>query len=394
MKALAIIPARGGSKGIKLKNIRQLAGRPLVAHAIGACLASGLIVRTIVSTDNDEIASVARRWGAEVVMRPGHLSGDREPSESAVCHVLDQLEANGEPLPEITCLIQCTSPLTTAEDIDATIEKLQNCKADVAFTVTPSHSFLWSRQKDGTFCPINHDHRHRPMRQEITTQFRETGAVYAMRTAKFRQHRHRFFGRMVAHVVPESRSVDIDTPLDLQVAATLLAKRKVSGELKTRLEAAKAVVLDFDGVLTDNCVWIDQDGKESVRCNRSDGLALEQLKKAGFHLLVLSAEKNPVVRRRCAKLKVECIIAGDKLEALKKWAAACNCDLGGIIYTGNDLNDLDCLRAAGIGVAVADAHRAAQQAADLVLATSGGRGAVAELAQIIFESRGLKCNQK
>ncbi len=395
MKTIAIIPARGGSKGIRLKNIRLLAGRPLVAHAISSCLASRHVSQVVVSTDNHKIASAAGAWGARVIMRPAALSGDLEPSESALCHVLDQLEANGEPVPEITLMVQCTSPLTTPEDIDATIEKLENCGADVAFTVTPSHSFLWTREKDGTFSALNHDHRHRPMRQEITTQFRETGAVYAMRTVKFRQYRHRFFGKMVACIVPENRSIDIDTPLDLQVAEMLLANQEPVGRSYGPLSEAKALVMDFDGVLTDNSVWVDADGRESVRCNRSDGLALKMLKEAGYHLLVLSSEANPVVRQRCAKLNVECLIATEnKLTSLKKWAAARGLDLGCIIYAGNDLNDLECLRSAGWAVAVADAHLLVRQAAQIVLDTAGGRGVLSELAQIMLESRGIQCNQK
>lgn len=389
MKAIAIIPARGGSKAIRLKNICNLAGRPLVSHAIESCLASRHVGQVIVSTDNREIAAVAKSWGARVVTRPAELSGDFEPSESALCHVLDHLEEKGEPLPEITLLVQCTSPLTLPEDIDATIEKLESRQADVAFTVTPSHCFLWTVQKDGTACALNHDHRHRPMRQEITSQFRETGAVYAMRTSKFRQHRHRFFGKIVAHVVPAKRSVDIDTSLDLRLAETLVAETKPDPSLRETLSAVKAVVLDFDGVLTDNCVWVDQEGKESVRCNRSDGLALERLKRSGLDLLVLSSETNPVVGKRCAKLNIECVIAKEsKLASLEKWSSARYLDLGDIIYVGNDLNDLECLRAAGLAVAVADAHPIVRRAADLVLSTNGGKGAVAELAEIIFESRG------
>ncbi len=145
-----------------------------------------------------------------------------------------------------------------------------------------------------------------------------------------------------------------------------------------------ALVMDFDGVFTDNRVLVDQDGREAVRCDRSDGLGLERLRDLGLPLLVLSKERNPVVGARCAKLRLECLQGvDDKRPALERWCAERGLDLARVVYVGNDVNDLACFAAVGCAVAVADAHADALEAADVVLTKRGGRGALRELADLL-----------
>jgi N-acylneuraminate cytidylyltransferase len=144
--------------------------------------------------------------------------------------------------------------------------------------------------------------------------------------------------------------------------------------------------MDFDGVLTDNRVSVDQDGRESVSCSRADGMGLELLRKAGVPLLVLSKEQNPVVAARCKKLRVRCEQGIEaKLPALLAYCAELGIAPEQVVYVGNDINDLECLRAVGCGVAVADSHPEALRAAALVLAANGGAGAVRELCDLILE---------
>jgi YrbI family 3-deoxy-D-manno-octulosonate 8-phosphate phosphatase len=145
------------------------------------------------------------------------------------------------------------------------------------------------------------------------------------------------------------------------------------------------VAMDFDGVHTDNTVQVDQNGIESVRCDRGDGLGVEMLRKRGLPMCVISREQNPVVLARCAKLQIECWHGvDDKLPLLRQWCEANGLDINQVAYIGNDANDVECLRAAGVGIAPADAHRTAREAATLVLKSSGGRGAVRDVCDAIL----------
>jgi N-acylneuraminate cytidylyltransferase len=209
-----------------------------------------------------------------------------------------------------------------------------------------------------------------------------------MRTAGFRAANHRFFGRIALHEVPAARTLEIDEPADL-ARADLLA-RTPPGDLAARLpERVEAVIFDFDGVLTDNKVITHQDGTESVVADRSDGLGIERLREAGFRLVVMSKEQNPVVAARCAKLQIECVQGiRDKGPAMQAWLDAAGIPAAHAIFVGNDVNDLDCLRLAGCGIVVADAHPDTLAAADAVLTRPGGRGAVRELADTLLARPG------
>ncbi len=142
----------------------------------------------------------------------------------------------------------------------------------------------------------------------------------------------------------------------------------------------RLLVFDFDGVFTDNAVYVDETGRESVRCWRGDGLGLEKLRRLELPVLVLSTEVNPVVAARCRKLRLPCIQGqADKLAALREEAARRGVGLEAIAYAGNDANDAGCLGAVGLPVIVADAHPSVRHLARLVTTQSGGRGAVREI---------------
>jgi N-acylneuraminate cytidylyltransferase len=379
-----VIPARGGSKGIVGKNLRVVGGKPLIAHTLLAARAARRIDKVVVSTDDPAIAEVSAAYGAEIVWRPAELASDTASSEAALLHALESLAQRGYE-PELLAFLQCTSPLTLAEDIDGTIGALLERGADSALAVASFHYFLWRTSADGVV-GVNHDKRTRPRRQDREPEFIETGAVYAMRVAGFKAARHRFFGQTVMYEMPAERVCEIDESVDLDVAEVHLRKRARGQQLSLLPSPIAALVLDFDGVLTDNRVHVDQDGRESVTCSRGDGLGLEQLRERGLPLLVLSKEQNPVVQARCSKLKIRCLQGIDhKLAALKQFCAEHNIALERTVYVGNDVNDLECLAAVGCGVAVADAHPEAKRQAALVLGSNGGFGAVRELCDLILD---------
>lgn len=390
LECLAIIPARGGSKGIPRKNIHPLGGKPLIAYSIEQVRRARLVSRVVVSTDDTDIAAVSEEYGAEVVWRPAEISSDSASSESALLHTLKYLQDDEGYIPEILAFIQCTSPLTLAEDIDGTIQTLLDEGADSALAVTPFHYFLWKKQVSGDAIGINHDKQVRLLRQEREPQFLETGAVYSMRVSGFIQAQHRFFGKTALYIMPPERHLEIDEPVDFRIAAALLLEQQIQQRLDCIPENVGALVLDFDGVFTNNKVFVFQDGREAVLCDRSDGWGIDQLKKNGLKVLILSTETNPVVQARADKLRIPCLYGLQEKDAvLQDWFEERNIDPYQIVYVGNDVNDLTCMALVGCSAAVADAHPKVLEAADLILKHDGGEGAIREICDLILEKLGL-----
>lgn len=379
----AVIPARGGSKGVPRKNLRVLGGEPLVARAVKTLLASSTVGSVFVTTDDPEIAAVASRAGARVIERPARLSGDEASSDSAVEHALSHLASHGV-VPDVTVFVQATSPFIRAADIDRAVTMVRSGECDVAFSAVRSDVHLWRDDVDGPV-GVNHRASVRQRRQDRVPEHAETGAFYVMRTEGFREHGHRFFGRLRLVEVDPADALEIDTEHDLMLAELIDSRREAVLTARPSAVPAQAVVTDFDGVHTADRVVVDQHGTESVEVNRSDGMGVARLRRAGIPFLILSAETNPVVRARAAKLGVE-VIAGcdDKLRALTEWADGLGIALTDIAYLGNDVNDLACLRAVGWPVVVADAHRDARAASHVVLRRRGGDGAVRELADRVL----------
>lgn len=381
LKALAVIPARGGSKGIPRKNVRLLCGKPLIAWTIEAAQQAASVGRVVVSTDDPEIGAVSKQYGAEVVWRPASISGDTASSESVLVHTLEQLGIRQGRM----AFLQCTAPLMLPEDIDGTLGLLDRCLS--AFTAAPWHRFVWREETTGVE-PLGHTKRFRPNRQQKQREFLEVGAVYAIRIEDFLAVRSRFIGRCLHYEIPFERSFEIDEEPDFFVVESLLRARLAKQKSRLLPDPVKALITDFDGVLTDNTMWISEDGKEAVRCNRGDGWALRRLQEQGLRLLILSSETNPVVQARSRKLGVECVVAQNKLAALKDWLDLQGLDPSEAVYVGNDVPDAECLAYVGCGVTPADAYPAAKEAAQIVLETPGGRGCIRELAELILARSG------
>ncbi len=412
-RVLAVIPARGGSKGVPAKNLAPVGGVPLVSRAVRECRASRLVTDVVVSTDDQGIAAAARQAGAEVVLRPAAIAGDTATSEAAVLHAMDAHEAlHGSPV-DVVLLVQCTSPFIVREDLDGVVKAIVANGADTALTVAPFHGFVWRHGDDepaalraereaaaagtdtvttrttstsGGGYGVNHDKSFRPRRQDRPQDFLETGAAYAMDARGFRRHKHRFFGRTELVRTDPARVLEIDDPHDLARARALapLFDADRPGALPTT-DDIDAVVLDFDGTQTDDRVLIDADGKEFVSVHRGDGLGIAALRKSGLKMLILSTEQNPVVAARARKLKLPVLHGIDRKDlALKQWCEEQGIAPERVLYVGNDVNDLPCFALVGWPVAVASAHDVVRGAARAVTATPGGDGAIREIASWIL----------
>ncbi|WP_327063160.1 acylneuraminate cytidylyltransferase [Leifsonia sp. Leaf264] len=386
-RVVAVIPARAGSKGLPGKNSLPVGGVPLIVRAVRSALAASSIDRVVVTTDGDEIASLARAAGADVVRRPQELAGDTASSEAALLHALDALETASGAAPELTVFLQATSPFIDPVDLDAAVRTVLEREADVVFSAVESHAFLWraERRGGGAVEGVNHTAAVRPRRQDRDVEFRETGAFYVLRTDGFRAAGHRFFGRVAVRLVPDAHAIEIDTAADLELSGAIA---RIVDASRHPFVDVDAVVTDFDGVHTDDTAAVDTLGRESVRVSRRDGHGVRRLREAGLPILILSAETNPVVAARAEKLRVE-VAHGidDKAAALVAWAERVGVPLERIAYLGNDLADLPCLAIVGWPVAVADADPLVLDAARLVLERRGGDGAVRELADLIMTTR-------
>ena len=383
----AVIPARGGSKGIPGKNITPFAGRPLIAHCIQAAQRAISVDRVYVSTDSPEIAAVALQYGAQVIERPQALGSDSASSESALLHALEVLATQGYH-PERLVFLQCTSPLTRAEDIDGTVAAMVQQGAQTAVAVAPYHHHVWSRDSSGFASAINHDPGIRLRRQDTQAQYLEAGAVYAMNAAGFVEARHRFFGNTALYEMPAERVAEIDEPLDRVLAEARYQFLEQHDHRAALPQPVAALVMDFDGVFTDNQVMVREDGLESVSCSRGDGLGIAMLRESGLPMVVISKERNPVTAQRCKKLGLPALTGIDeKRSVMRQWCTEQGVALENVVYLGNDVNDLDCLTDAGCAVVVADAHPKAAALANIVLTQKGGQGAVRALCELIMEQQ-------
>ncbi|AGX86149.1 cytidylyltransferase domain-containing protein [Candidatus Symbiobacter mobilis] len=207
--AVAVIPARGGSKGVPGKNILPLAGKPLIAYSIEAALHANTVQDVYVSTDDARIASVARDYGAKIIERPSELAGDTATSESALRHALFYLELLGI-CPDYFVFLQCTSPLRSSDDIDCAMYEMLSNDADSLLSVCPSHRFLWELC-DGVPVSINYDWRSRPRRQDMRPQYIENGSIYIYKPWVLRENENRLGGNIVLYVMDENKSYEIDS---------------------------------------------------------------------------------------------------------------------------------------------------------------------------------------
>ncbi len=219
---IAIIPARGGSKGLKDKNVRLLCGLPLIAYSIQDALESQRVDQVFVSTDSPTIAAIAQDYGASIIERPPVLASDTATSESALLHALEHLENNGI-WPGLVVFLQCTSPLRTGLDIDRAIAQIEQNNVDSLLSVSPSHSFLWHYQH-GYPQALNYDPTHRPRRQDLNPQYEENGSIYIFKPWVLKQHHNRLGGKISLFCMEEAQRHQIDSHQDFEYVEFLMGK--------------------------------------------------------------------------------------------------------------------------------------------------------------------------
>lgn len=395
-KVLAIIPARGGSKGIPGKNIKSFAGYPLIAYSILAASRSECVDRVIVSTDDAAITQIAREWGAEVpFMRPAELAQDHSTDYPVIAHALNWLAEHENYHADIVVQLRPTSPVRPRRLVDDAVELLMaRPEADSVRGVVPSgqNPFkMWAIDPaSGEMKPLltvqGIKEPYNAPRQALPKTYWQTGHIDAIRVSSIFEKESLSGDVIYPLYIDPKFTVDIDNPSDWPGAeATLrgLASEVIDPANLRRAFPAKPrfLVMDFDGVFTDNRVIVDENGVESVRADRSDGLGFGLLKaQTPVECLIISKERNLVVSQRAKKLGIPVLQAiDDKATALRAEMNKRGMRAEETIFVGNDVNDLPALDVAGFFVAPSDSHPEVLRRADLVLRNKGGRGALREL---------------
>lgn len=235
-KYLAVIPARGGSKGIHKKNIKELAGKPLIGYTIEPALQmvkNGIIDRLIVSTDDEEIAAVSRDFGADVpFLRPAEISGDKAKSVDAIVHALDWTENQGEYYDAVLTL-QCTSPQRIAEDIENSVRLFDENNADSLISVyenRKANGYNYYRREGNIGIPVRKEHNQGVRRQEMPEMYVRNGAMYISSNSLLRDRKLIIGDNPLLYVMPTERSVDVDSAEDFEYVQWLMRKRMKSSD--------------------------------------------------------------------------------------------------------------------------------------------------------------------
>jgi N-acylneuraminate cytidylyltransferase len=401
-EVLAIIPARGGSKGIPRKNIRDFAGYPLITYSIAAGLQAEMVTRVIVSTDDEEIAAVAREYGAETPFyRPAELAQDNSTDLPLFEHALQWLKENENYHPDIVVQLRPTSPIRPPELVDDAIDQLiynpdADCVRGVVIAGQNPHKMWRIDEITKRMTPLltveGIKEPYNAPRQILPSVYWQTGHIDAIRTSTILK-KHSLTGDIILPLIIDSNyTVDIDNLSDWHRYENMVYSGKLEmvnpGKKHRPLPAdIRLLVLDFDGVITDNRVWVDGDGREAVMAYRSDPVGLKALQKAGIQVIVISTETDPVVTARCRKIGIKAIQGvEDKPVVLQQYLQQQSIANDQVVYLGNDINDTPCFPMVGCAVVVADAQPVARRQADRVLTRNGGYGAVRELCDIILQS--------
>ena len=227
-KILALITARGGSKGLPRKNIKPLLGKPLIAWTVEQAKNSKYIDKVVVSTDDEEIAEISKKYGAEVpFLRPKELARDDSPTIDAIIHAINWFEERGEFF-DILILLQPTSPLRTTEDIDNAIELFLNNKDALSLISVKEneHPPFWSLEIENKFLkPLFGEEYFKKRRQELPKSYMPNGAIFISYVDILKKYKTFYTPKTIAYIMPPERSIDIDNEFDFLLAEFILKNK-------------------------------------------------------------------------------------------------------------------------------------------------------------------------
>lgn len=384
-KTVAIIPARGGSKSIPLKNIKSLNGRPLIFWTLDATTECPDIDTVVVATDSEEIADVVESYNSEKVVIIGRSESVSTDSASTESVLLEFAEDNNF---DTLILVQATSPLLTSEDLSMGLNRYLNDGYGGVISVVRQKRFIWE-ESDNCINPKNYDFTSRPRRQEFSGYLVENGAFYITSKKNLVNSRCRISGRIGYVEMSEDSYFELDEPSQWEVVEFLLMKKACQKrELKERLSNVKCVLTDCDGVLTDGGMYYSVSGDEQKKFNTRDGMGFLRLKQKGIITGIVSGEDNGAIKRRAEKLLVDELHMGikNKVVALDAICKKYNFSYSEVVYIGDDINDLNVIERVSFGCTVNDATQEIKSKANYITKVKGGEGAFREVAELVINS--------
>ncbi|TCK68814.1 N-acylneuraminate cytidylyltransferase [Winogradskyella wandonensis] len=378
MGVIAFIPARGGSKSIPLKNIKDFCGKPLIYWTILALEVTPKVDKIVIATDSDAIAETVLSFDfskIEIYRRSVKNSQDTSTTESVMLEYLEKI--NLEP-DSIFMLVQATSPLTTETNFTKALQKYKEERYDSLLSVVRVKRFFW--YGDGT--PKNYDYKKRPRRQDFSGEFMENGAFYINTVGGVLKHKNRLSGKIGLFQMPEHTAVEIDESDDWKVAEQMMYKYV----LKQNNKKIKLFATDVDGVLTDAGMYYSETGDELKKFNTRDGKGFELLRHAGIKTAIITSENTKIVERRADKLQVDYLYQGQqhagKLQALMEICKKENITLDEVAYIGDDINCFETLSKVGWAACPRDAIDIVKSIPHiLIMNRKGGEGCVREFVE-------------
>lgn len=373
---IALIPVRGGSKSIPLKNVKEFCGFPLVYWTVKAAQDCKEIDKIYVTTDSEKIKEVVEGFQmskVQVVGRSPQSASDTASTESVM------LEFAHEYVFDNMVLIQATSPLLTSEDLDRGMKLFGQPDVDSVLSTVRQKRFCWKEEKEYV-TPINYDYNQRPRRQEFEGYLVENGAFYIISKALLLESKCRLAGRIKAIEMPENTYYEIDEPGDWIVMEQLMNHR-MKVQAKISFPDIKMFLTDSDGCLTDGGMYYSEQGDELKKFNTRDGMGFAILKQKGILTGIITGENVMLVKRRAEKLQLDICKCGikDKLACVKELCKEYKISLANVAYVGDDINDLELMKLVGYSCCPSDAATTVKEVADYVAQANGGQGVIREV---------------
>lgn len=388
IKTVAIIPVRGGSKSIPLKNIKLINDRPLVFWTIDAAVNCSYIDEVYVSTDSNVIREVVEKYDNEKMKYKLHCiersqltATDTASTESVMLEFVEKV------ISDRIVLLQATSPLTDFKHLNEAFELLEKGGFDSIVTVVEQKRFMWTKDENNGGIPLNYHPSNRPRRQDFQGHFIENGAFYITQTERLINTEVRISGKIGMYEMPEETYFEIDEPSDWLIVEQLLKKKTLN--FAERLKNIKLFATDCDGVLTDAGMYYTVEGEAMKKFNTKDGMGFALLDDLGIHTAILTGENSNIVKKRADKLNIKNVYLGckNKVGAMEELLAKYNLTFEEVAYIGDDINDLPLLQKVGFSFSVNDAIDEIKDAAVYVTRRNGGDGAVREAIDLIVKSK-------
>lgn len=386
---VAFIPVRGGSKSIPLKNIKVINGKPLVYWTVKAACSCKYIDKVYVATDNDRIRNTVLdfKTGADaelfdkaiVIDRSAESASDTASTELAMLEFAENFEFNN------IVLVQATSPLLQASDLDRGFEAFSQQGTDSVMSFVRQKRFNWEYTQAGNVVPTNYDVFHRPRRQDFDGYLVENGAFYITSKTDLLRTKNRVSGNIKAVEMNEDTFFEIDEPTDWAIIEALMKKNGI--EAHREIPEIKMFLTDCDGCLTDGGMYYSERGDELKKFNTRDGMGFSLLRQRGIITGIITSEDVELNKRRAQKLKLDILESGckDKVVAIKRICAEREINPQNVCYIGDDINDVDVIKIVGYGCAPADAIPQAKEAAKYVTKAKGGEGVIREIVSRILQ---------